>query len=304
VGSASAAALVVVLPLGDAEGEADGLLSVEGLADRSGPSAEDDPSSPEVHPATARTPTTSDGRSRRRHRVIGPSCPTWDDGAVTTEHPGSVRTFKRRVGRLSSTQEDALDRLWADLGLDADGTPLDLPAVFGRVAPVVLEIGFGMGEATAAMAAEQPGLDVLAVDVHTPGHGNLLKLVEAAGLTNVRVVSGDARVLLGSMLGPASLHEVRVFFPDPWPKAKHVKRRLVTTSFADLVADRLVDGGRLHVATDMAAYAEQAADVLGGHPLLEVVDEVPWRARTKFEQRGIDAGRPPYDLVAVRRARG
>ena len=140
--------------------------------------------------------------------------------------------------------------------------------MFGRTAPVVLEIGFGMGEATAAMAAAQPGLDVLAVDVHTPGHGNLLKLVEAAELTNVRVVSGDARVLLGSMLGPASLHEVRVFFPDPWPKAKHVKRRLVTTSFADLVADRLVDGGRLHVATDMAAYAEQVAEVLGGAPRL------------------------------------
>lgn len=222
---------------------------------------------------------------------------------MTTEHPGSVRTFKRRAGRLSSTQEDALDRLWAVLGLDADGTPLDLPAVFGRVAPVVLEIGFGMGEGTAAMAAEQPGLDVLAVDVHTPGHGNLLKLVEATGLTNVRVVSGDARVLLGSMLGPASLHEVRVFFPDPWPKAKHVKRRLVTASFADLVADRLVDGGLLHVATDMTSYAEQAAQVLGGHPLLEIIADVPWRARTKFEQRGLDAGRPPYDLVAVRRAR-
>jgi tRNA (guanine-N7-)-methyltransferase len=105
------------------------------------------------------------------------------------------------------------------------------------------------------------------------------------------------------MLGPASLTEVRVFFPDPWPKAKHVKRRLVTTSFADLVADRLVDGGRLHVATDMSAYAEQVAEVLGAHPAFEVSDEVPWRAPTKFERRGRDAGRPPYDLAAVRRPR-
>jgi tRNA (guanine-N7-)-methyltransferase len=220
---------------------------------------------------------------------------------VSPEHQHSVRTFKRRAGRVTSTQEDALARLWSRFGLSADGTPLDLPRLFGRSAPVVLEIGFGMGEATAAMAATQPELDVLAADVHTPGHGNLLKLVEEAGLTNVRLVSGDARVLLVHMLAPASLHAVRVFFPDPWPKARHVKRRLLTPGFADLVADRLQPGGWLHLVTDMPAYADAARAVLDRHPRLERSDDVPWRARTKFEQRGLDAGRPPVEVAAVRR---
>ena len=219
---------------------------------------------------------------------------------MTSEHQHSVRTFKRRAGRVTSTQEDALARLWPPFGVPADGTRLDLSALFGRTAPVVLEIGFGMGEATAAMAAAQPDLDVLAADVHTPGHGNLLKLVEAAELTNVRLVSGDARILLASMLPSASLLAVRVFFPDPWPKARHVKRRLVSREFADLVAGALVDCGTLHVATDIEAYAGQARAVIGAHPGLQVIDNPPWRARTKFEHRGLDAGRSAYDVAAVR----
>lgn len=220
--------------------------------------------------------------------------------AVTATAPPTVRSFKRRAGRVTSTQAAALDRLWTRFGLAADGTPLDLQEVFGRVAPVVLEIGFGMGEATAALAAAQPDRDVLAVDVHTPGHGNLLKLVEAGGLTNVRVVSGDARVLLTGMVGPGTLDEVRIFFPDPWPKARHAKRRLVTDAFADLVADRLRDGGSLHVATDVAAYADRVRQVLDTHPALSVVAEPPWRPGTKFELRGVLAGRPAQDVAAVR----
>lgn len=219
---------------------------------------------------------------------------------MATTSPPIVRTFKRRAGRVTSTQASALDRLWARFGLSADGSPLDLGALFGRAAPVVLEIGFGMGEATAALAAAQPDRDVLAVDVHTPGQGNLLKLVEAASLSNVRVVSGDARVLLTEMLGTGSLAGVRVFFPDPWPKARHAKRRLVTDEFADLVADRLADGGFLHVATDMPAYAEQARDVLRRQRHLRPISAVPWRPLTKFELRGVDAGRPAHDLAAVR----
>lgn len=219
---------------------------------------------------------------------------------MTSEHEHSVRTFKRRAGRVTSTQEDALARLWPRFGIAADGSRLDLAAVFGRSAPVALEIGFGMGEATATMASAQPGLDVLAADVHTPGHGNLLKLLEASELTNVRLVSGDARVLLASMLPAASLHAVRVFFPDPWPKARHVKRRLVTTDLVDVVADRLADGGTLHVATDMAFYADDVRAVLASHPLLRVTAEVPWRPETKFERRGVAAGRPSHDVAAVR----
>jgi tRNA (guanine-N7-)-methyltransferase len=210
-----------------------------------------------------------------------------------------VRTYKRRSGRVTPGQTDALARLWPDLGVEVDGEPLDLGALFGRAAPTVLEIGFGMGEATAEMAAVQPDVDVLAVDVHTPGQGNLLRLVESAGLTNVRVARDDARVLL-EMLRPASLAAVRVFFPDPWPKARHAKRRLVTPAFAGLVADRLADDGVLHVATDVASYAEAAREALAATPGLELV-AAPWRATTRFERRGARGGRHPHD-VAARRA--
>lgn len=216
-----------------------------------------------------------------------------------TSRPEPVRSFKRRASRVTPGQREALDRLWPAYGLAVDGAALDLAALFGRPGPVVLEIGFGMGEATAAMAAAEPGRDVLAVDVHTPGQGNLLRLLDVAGLTNVRVADGDARWLLGEMLAPASLAGVRLFFPDPWPKSRHVKRRLLDDGFAALVADRLADGGVLHVATDVPAYARQAAVVLAAQPLLEPV-EPPWRPQTRFERRGVAAGRPPRDLAARR----
>lgn len=212
-----------------------------------------------------------------------------------------VRTYKRRSGRVTPGQTDVLSRLWSGLGLDVDGSPVDLAALFGRRAPVVLEVGFGMGEATAEMAAAEPDHDVLAVDVHTPGHGNLLRLVERHGLTNVRVAAGDARVLLAEMLPAASLAAVRVFFPDPWPKARHAKRRLVTPAFTALVADRLVPGGVLHVATDISSYAVDAREVLVATPGLEQVD-APWRATTRFERRGAREGRAAHD-VAARRVR-
>lgn len=214
-----------------------------------------------------------------------------------------MRTFKRRAGRVTTRQAAALADLWPALGLVVEPRPLDLAGLFGRVAPRVLEIGFGMGEATAVMAAAEPDVDVLAVDVHTPGQGNLLRLVAEAGISNVRVADGDARELLAHMVGPASLRAVRVFFPDPWPKARHGKRRLMTRAFADLVADRLEDGGVLHVATDMPAYAGQARCVLGEHPDLHLLASPPWRATTRFEQRGLAAGRRSHDIAAVRAAR-
>ena len=210
-----------------------------------------------------------------------------------------VRTYKRRSGRVTPGQTDALTRLWSELGVEVDGEPLDLAPLFGRQAAVVLEVGFGMGEATAEMAAAEPERDVLAVDVHTPGQGNLLRLVERRGLTNVRVAAGDARVLLSDMLPPASLSGVRVFVPDPWPKARHAKRRLVTRAFAALVADRLVPGGLLHLATDIAAYAEEARQVLTSTSGLELV-EPPWRPMTRFERRGHREGRASHDLAARR----
>ena len=214
----------------------------------------------------------------------------------------TVRSYRLRRGRLSATTADALDRL-GDLIVPVDGRPLDIPALFGRTAPLVVAVGSGMGEATAAMAAADPSRDVLAVDVHVQGLGRLLRRAEDEGLRNVRVAEGDAVVLLRDMLPPDSVDEVRVYFPDPWPKARHVKRRLVQAAFADLVASRLRLGGVLHVATDWPPYAEQVRAVLGAHPSFTVVREgerPEHRPVTRFEQRGLDAGRPSYDLVVTR----
>lgn len=212
---------------------------------------------------------------------------------------GPVRTTKQRRGRVTPGQAAALDRLWPALGVDVDDRPLDLPALFGRRAPVVLEIGSGMGEATAELAAAEPDRDVLACEVHTPGQGALLRRLEEQGLSNVRVLRGDGLVVLRDLLPSGSLDAVRVFFPDPWPKLRHRNRRLVDDAFAALAADRLRPGGLLHVATDWAPYAAQVAHVLDACPALERVDPPP-RPRTRFEQQGLDAGRPVRDLAAVR----
>jgi tRNA (guanine-N(7)-)-methyltransferase len=253
------------------------------------------------------------GKSRA---LVGARPSGWENGRVSRAAPDEtddrpadgtpLRSFKRRTSRVTPSQADALQRLWPSLGVDVDGHSLDLAGLFGRVAPLVLEIGFGMGDTTVEMAAAQPELDVLAVDVHTPGLGGLLREVEAGGLTNVRVADGDANALLLCMLTTASLHEVRIFFPDPWPKARHWKRRLVDEPFLSLVADRLVPGGRVHVATDWAHYAEQVRRLVAGHASYDLmdttlVDTVPWRPCTRFEQQGLDAGRPALDVVAVRR---
>ena len=214
----------------------------------------------------------------------------------------AIRSYKTRKGRMGPVQQEALDRLQPALGVEVDGRPLDLPGLFGRTAPVVVEIGSGTGEVTAALAAGDPGRDVLAVEVHTPGVANLLRLVAAAGLRNVRVAEGDAVVVLRHMLASGGLDEVRVLFPDPWPKARHHKRRLVSASFVALVAERLRPGGRLHVATDWPHYAEQVLEVTAAHPGFEpAVVARPERPVTRFEQRALDGGRPVVDVVAVRR---
>ncbi|CAN5266924.1 tRNA (guanosine(46)-N7)-methyltransferase TrmB [soil metagenome] len=211
-----------------------------------------------------------------------------------------VRTYKVRR-RVTTGQAEALMRLLPRYGVDPC-SQLDPLRAFGRRAPLVVEIGSGMGEATAAMAAADPGRDVLAVEVHTPGLGNLLRLVEAAGLTNVRVVEADARDVLRDLLAPGSVDEVRVFFPDPWPKARHAKRRLVRAEFADLVATRLRPGGLLHVATDWAAYADGAAAVLEAHPAYDLMSRGRGdRPVTRFEQPGSDAGRATMNPAALRR---
>ncbi len=215
------------------------------------------------------------------------------------ERGEAVRTYKARR-RSSPGQAEVLERLRPAYAVAPD-RPLDAAAVFGRTAPLVLEIGSGTGEAAVAMAAADPARDLLAVEVHTPGTATLLRRVEDEGLRNVRVVEGDGLQVLAEALGPGSLDEVRVYFPDPWPKARHSKRRLVTPSFSALVASRLRPGGRLHVATDWASYAEQVLEVVGASPSLEVVSrERGARPLTRFERRGVAAGREITDVVAVR----
>lgn len=225
-----------------------------------------------------------------------------------------LRTFHPRRSPLGADRSDALARLFPRWGFSVDDPRvppprtsdgrLDTAALFGRVAPVVVEIGSGMGDATAAMAAADPARDWLAVEAHLPGVAALLVLVERHGLTNVRVAHGDALRLLRTDVAPGSLDAVHAFFPDPWPKAKHHKRRLVQPEHVALLRDRVRVGGTLHVATDWADYAAQASAVLATDPDLSggVVPRPAHRPVTRFEQRGLDLGHPITDVV-VRRVR-
>lgn len=227
---------------------------------------------------------------------------------MTTEPPravGEVRTFHPRRGRVTPSQARALETQADPFLLPVDGRPLDLGALY-RGLPVVLEIGFGMGEATADLATRDASLGVLAVDVHTPGVGQLLGLVGERGLDHVRVMQGDAVEVVRDMLPLGSLAGVRIFFPDPWPKARHHKRRLVQPPFVALLATRLVPGGFVHCATDWPDYGEQMLRVLTAEPLLvnDVDGYAPRpadRPLTRFERRGLARGHPVVDLVFRRR---
>jgi tRNA (guanine-N7-)-methyltransferase len=217
-----------------------------------------------------------------------------------------VRSFVRRQGRLSPAQQRACEALLPRYGVPYTATPLDFAQLFGRVAPVVLEIGFGMGETTAAIAIAQPDHDFLAVEVHSPGVGSLLRRVQAQALANVRIVQHDAVEVVDTMIPLASLAGVHVYFPDPWPKKRHHKRRLLQPRFVQALAQRLVIGGYLHVATDWTHYADQMLATLENEPLLR--NRAPgysprpaWRPQTKFELRGLKLGHEVFDLVYERR---
>jgi len=182
---------------------------------------------------------------------------------------------------------------------------LDFEVLFGRRAPVVAEVGSGMGETTAAIAEANPGVDYLAIEVHSPGIGSLLKLVEEMALTNIRVVQHDAAEVFRDMIAPGSLDGVHIFFPDPWPKKRHHKRRLLQPEFAALAATRIRAGGYLHVATDWQDYAEQALAVLEGVPHLRnsasgFAPRPASRPETKFERRGRRLGHDVWDLLFTR----
>jgi tRNA (guanine-N7-)-methyltransferase len=211
-----------------------------------------------------------------------------------------IRTFHPRRGRLRARHHDALNRLTAVYGVPAGG-PVDAPTLFGRDVPLVVEIGSGMGEATVEMAQADPGRGYLAVEIHTPGVANLLATLEARGLSNVRVFFGDGLSLLRERVPAGTLDAVHAFFPDPWPKARHHKRRLFQPAHVALLASRLRPGGTLWCATDWAQYAAAMVQTLGADPLLIPGTRRFSRPVTKFEQRGRDAGRAIADLVYVRR---
>lgn len=228
-----------------------------------------------------------------------------------SHHERRIRSFQPRRSRVTAAQRDALDRLWGRWGLEIDGlSRVDLGELFGDpTLPVVLEIGFGMGEATAQMAADDPRVGVLAADVHTPGQGNLLRLAETQGLTNVRVANGDAIILLREMLAPGALAGLRIYFPDPWPKKRHHKRRIIQPEFLDLAAPRLAPGALLHCATDWEPYAEQMLEVLTASPWF--VNTQPdggfaprpsHRPLTRFERQGLERGHVVRDLLFRRRS--
>lgn len=252
---------------------------------------------------TGHTPGVSVRHTRHKGEPRFPDGPKADPAGSHFER--RIRSFQPRRSRVTAGQADALQRLWPKWGLDIDGhRVIDLAELFGNDHPVVLEIGFGMGEATAQMAAADPGTNVLAVDVHTPGQGNLLNLADQGGLSHVRVANGDAIILLREMLTPDSLDGLRVYFPDPWPKKRHHKRRLIQPEFLTLAASRLRPGAVLHCATDWEPYAEQMLEVLSAHPDFEntqadggFAPRPQFRPLTRFEGQGLDKGHVVNDLL-------
>lgn len=226
-----------------------------------------------------------------------------DSAAASTVR--AVRSYVLRQGRMSPAQTRALAELLPRFGIDYAASPLDLARAFGRTAPVLLEIGFGMGETTAAIAQAHPQHDFLALDVHAPGVGALLKQIDAMSLTNVRVIRHDAVEVVAQMIPPASLAAVHVFFPDPWPKKRHHKRRLLQAAFVHALALRLIPGGYVHAATDWDDYAQHMLATFMAEPLLANTAEgfaprPAWRPPTKFELRGRKLGHGVWDVVFTR----
>jgi tRNA (guanine-N7-)-methyltransferase len=220
-------------------------------------------------------------------------------------HP-PIRSYVLRQGRFSPGQQRAYAEWLPKLGVPYAPVPLDFPALFGRTAPVVVEVGSGMGETTALIARENPDTDYLAIEVHAPGVGSLLKRLAEESIGNVRVVQHDAVEVLREMVPAASLAGLHVFFPDPWPKKRHHKRRLIQPAFARLAAERLAPGGYIHVATDWEAYAEHVLAVLSGEQFLQNTAEnyaprPAARPQTKFERRGIRLGHGVWDIVFTRK---
>ncbi|MGF1548562.1 MAG: tRNA (guanosine(46)-N7)-methyltransferase TrmB [Thiotrichales bacterium] len=229
---------------------------------------------------------------------------------MTTEAHGkhrAVRSYVLRQGRMTASQERALDQLWGRFGVEPTQQPLDLDALFKREAPRVLEIGFGDGENLITQALAHPEHDFIGIEVHAPGVGRVLNQIDALEISNVRVLRHDAVEVLERMIPRTSLAKIQLFFPDPWPKKRHHKRRLVQPDFVFLLSERVGAGGLLHFATDWADYAAQMLAVLDQCPALRNTEAgggfataPPPRASTRFERRGLRLGHAVFDLVYTR----
>ena len=225
-------------------------------------------------------------------------------------YPKAIKSFVRRAGRTTTGQAKAFEDLGPRFILPYTGQALDAAAAFGRSAPLILEIGFGMGDATAHIARVRPDDNFLCCEVHEPGVGALLKRLGEQELNNVRILAHDAVEVIDNLLAPASLDGVHIFFPDPWHKKKHNKRRLIQAPLVAKLAARLKPGGYLHCATDWQPYAEQILQVLSEQPLLRnrtdsasgYAPQPDYRPLTKFENRGLRLGHGVWDIVFVRAA--
>jgi tRNA (guanine-N7-)-methyltransferase len=261
-------------------------------------------------PATAdeqalRTDPHDDGDDDAQQAGDGSSA---SDNGPHALHPRRIRSFVTRAGRVSTGQRRALEEFGPRFVVPYEAAISDWDAAFGRQAPRILEIGFGMGATTAEIAMQRPGDDFIGVEVHEPGVGALLKLIGEETLTNIRIVQHDAVEVVEHMFAPQSLDGVHIFFPDPWHKARHHKRRLIQPPFVALIASRLKPGAYLHCATDWQNYAEQMLEVLSAEPTLENTAESfaprpAYRPVTKFERRGLRLGHGVWDLVFKRRDR-
>ena len=224
------------------------------------------------------------------------------------EHPRSIRSFVMRGGRITEAQERALELLWPKYGIAFEPAPLDLDAAFGRVAPIILEIGFGNGDNLAAQAGAHPDRNYLGIEVHRPGVGRLMLSLEEQHLPNARLICHDAVEVLTHQVAPQTLAEVVILFPDPWPKKRHHKRRLVQAPFVELVTDRLRVGGVLRFASDWQPYADAVLEVLNASSRLRnvspderFVERPTERQPTRFEKRGERLGHGVWDLAFERR---
>ena len=228
------------------------------------------------------------------------------DPSENLQNRRNIKSFVLRQGHMTAAQQRAIDTQWSKFGVDYRPHKIDLNSTFQRTAPKILEIGFGMGTATATIAQRLPEVDFLAIDVHGPGVGNLLKLIQEENISNIRVMRHDAVEVVNTMLDSDSVHGIHIFFPDPWQKKRHHKRRLIQRPFIEQLLPKLESNGYIHLATDWEEYAEQMLEVLSSFDELnntadDFAPKPNYRPETKFESRGKRLGHGVWDLVFVKK---